>query len=160
MNKKSIIILAGLLTVVLLSPGYAVTTHTMGSGDTLWELSAQHYGDPTLYPILLEVNGIDNPRTIPNGRVIIIPDKATMENIARETDPARKNELISQATSGSVIPPGEDQDQGNPTPPPSQPGADSEARTGRVNPNDTTFTNILRGPQVTPDKLIKLEDHD
>lgn len=157
MNRKSLIFLVTFLVLTLVGTGYAVTTHTMGTGDTLWELSAQHYGDPTLYPVLLEVNGIDNPRTIPNGKVIIIPDKATMQNIARENDPAKKRSLIAQATSGNVVPPG-DEVQNPQTP--TNSGKDAETRTGAVDPDETTFINILKGPKVSPDKLIQHEKND
>ncbi len=157
MNKKLLVILVFLGVSSMLS---AVTTHTIKTGDTLWDLAARHYGDPTLYPVLLEVNGIDNPRTIQSGRVIIIPDKSTMQQIAKESDPARKRELISQATSGQespVIPPGDGgEGQGGST---SQSNnASAESRSGKVDPNDTSFTNILKGPKVTGDKLIKVDD--
>ncbi|MFZ5950499.1 MAG: LysM peptidoglycan-binding domain-containing protein [Candidatus Rifleibacteriota bacterium] len=157
MNKKLLVILVFLGFSSVLS---AVTTHTFRSGDTLWDLAAKHYGDPTLYPVLLEVNGIDNPRTIQNGKVIIIPDKSSMQQIAKEKDPARKRELISQATSGQdspVIPPGDNNEgQGGNTS--QNNSASAESRTGEVDPNDTSFTNILKGPKVTGDKLIKVDD--
>lgn len=155
MNKIATTFLLATFVFLTLTGAMAVTTHTMTSGDTLWELAAKHYGDPTLYPVLLEVNGIDNPRTIPNGKVIIIPDKSTMQNIAKETDAARKRELISQATSGQVVPPGDDDEKPAP-----QPGKDAESRTGKVDPDDTSFINILKGPKVSPDKLIKIENQD
>ncbi|MDN5279558.1 MAG: hypothetical protein PWR01_3523 [Clostridiales bacterium] len=153
MNKKILVTLMMAFCVVSGWQLFAVTTHTFKSGDTLWELAAKHYGDPTLYPVLLQVNGIDNPRTIPNGKVIIIPDKADMQNIAKEKDPAKKKRLIEQATGGSSSSSSGSEDQN------SKPaGKDAVSRSGEpVDPEDTSFTNILQGPKVSPDKLIQIE---
>ncbi len=128
-------------------------THVFREGDTLWELAAQHYGDPTLYPILLEVNGIDNPRTIQNGKVIVIPDKADMRRIAEERDPDRRRELLARA-AGSEGKNEEKPDQNTPVVAPS--GADAVSRTGdAIDPEETGFSKILGGPKVSGDKLIK-----
>lgn len=155
MNKKTLVIFVVAIFVMAGMQAFAGTTHTIKSGDTLWELAAKHYGDPTLYPVLLEVNGIDNPRTIPNGKVIIIPDKSDMQKIARESDPTKKRELISRAGSGqtSVIPTVEDEPAND-----TNSSSDSVSRGGeKVDPEDTSFSNILKGPKVSPDKLIQIE---
>lgn len=143
----ALILFAGIFMVA--DASFAATTHTIREGDTLWELAAKHYGDPTLYPILLQVNDIDNPRTILNGTVIVIPDKNDMKAIANEPDPDKKKALISKASGGKGT--------GNPgkTPPAPQ-SADSVSRGGEeIDPEDTSFSNILKGPKVAPDKLIK-----
>jgi LysM repeat protein len=153
MKKITMFLLIALFLVVS-QQARAVTTHTFTSGDTLWELAAKHYGDPTLYPVFMAVNNIDNPRTIPNGKVIIIPDKKDLENIAQETDPDKKQELINQVPGGqnSFVPPTPAGNGNDNT------SADAVSRGGeKVNPNDTSFSNILQGPKVSPDKLIKLE---
>jgi len=72
----------------------------MKSGDTLWDLANAEYGDPTLYPIFLEVNKIDNPRKIPVGAQIIIPSPDEIKKISREHDPAKRKELIDNLGSG------------------------------------------------------------
>ncbi|GAB4282117.1 MAG: hypothetical protein Kow0029_27530 [Candidatus Rifleibacteriota bacterium] len=162
MNKKLFVFAMVCVAIISAGSAFAVTTHIMEPGDTLWELAAKHYGDPTLYPVLLEVNGIDNPRTIPNGRVIIIPDKSAMQKIAKESDPAKKRALINQAKGStgktSIVSPvdsGNSGVTGN-----TNSGADSASRGGEaVDPDDTSFTNILKGPKVSPEKLIKTNDH-
>ena len=83
------------------SPGFAAKTHTMKKGDTLWQLAQRFYGDPTIYPVFLEVNQISNPRTIQTGKVITVPNIDDMKNIAKESDPAKRQALISAARSGS-----------------------------------------------------------
>ncbi len=148
--KKSSAILTIALVGLMASAVAAATTHTIREGDTLWELAAKHYGDPTLYPILLEVNNIDNPRTILNGTVIVIPDKDDMKAIANENDPDKKKALIARAGGGGGGKTPGNKDDKKPTSP------DAVSRGGEeVDPNDTSFSNILKGPKVTPDKLIK-----
>ena len=128
-----------------------VETYIFKAGDTLWELAARLFGDPTLYPVFMEVNGIDNPRAIPNGAEIIIPDKDTLKQIAQERDPEKRQQLINDAKSGvesesSFDDGSQDQDAQNP---------DAVSRTGqKVDPEETSFTDILKGPKVSPDKLI------
>lgn len=145
---KKLVLPALFVMCTMLMPAMAATTHTIRTGDTLWDLAAKHYGDPTLYPILLEVNNIDNPRTILNGTVIVIPDKEDMKAIANESDPDKKRALVARAVGGnggSVTPKGKAA--------PASP--DQVSRTGEVDPDDTSFTNILKGPKVSADKLIK-----
>ena len=79
----------------------AATTHTVQSGDTLWAMAQKYYGDPTLYTIIAEVNGVSNPRTIRNGTVLVIPNKSDMEAIQNETDSSKRQQLINQANGGS-----------------------------------------------------------
>jgi LysM repeat protein len=82
----------------------AATTHTVKRGDTLWDMAAKYYGDPTLYTIIAEVNGVTNPRTILNGTVLVIPNKSDMDAIASEKNQAKRQQLIEQAggkSSGS-----------------------------------------------------------
>lgn len=150
--KKSVSFLIVIGLFLFAGSGFAATTHTIKSGDTLWELAAKHYGDPTLYPILLEVNGIDNPRTIANGKVVIIPDKADMKKIANESDPDKKKSMIARVTGRTGVDGG---NAGNNEPPKPQ-TADQVSRTGdAIDPEETGFTKILNGPKVSADKIIK-----
>ncbi len=144
-NSLTLIVFLFLLSA---GAGFAATTHVFKSGDTLWDLAARHYGDPTLYPVLLEVNGIDNPRAIPNGKVIIIPDKSDMKKIAAESDPARKRSLIDAARGGTPSEP-------EPTAPVTETGQDATSRTGNIDPDQTGFNKVLGGPKVSPAELIK-----
>lgn len=146
--KKAVLFVIVLLLVAVSAD--AATTHVFRAGDTLWELAAKHYGDPTLYPILLQVNNISNPRTIPNGVVIIIPDKSDMKAIANESDELKRQEMITRANGGkSVVQAVKDKAKAPPRP-------DQVSREGEVNPEDASFINILKGPKVSADKLIKI----
>ena len=72
-------------------------THTVKRGDTLWDMAGKYYGDPTLYTLIAEVNGVTNPRTILDGTVLVIPSKSDMQAIQAETDTTKRQELIKQA---------------------------------------------------------------
>lgn len=97
LNKNPIVFLTVVFACLLLSsPAFAQKTYTMKAGDTLWELSNKFYGDPTLYPIFLECNKIDNPRAIPIGKTIIVPNVDEIKKISREHDAAKRQELINQ----------------------------------------------------------------
>lgn len=90
--------------IAVSSLGYAAGTHTVKRGDTLWDMAAKYYGDPTLYTIIAEVNGVTNPRTILDGTVLVIPNKSDMQAIQKETDSTKRQALIKKAggkTSGS-----------------------------------------------------------
>lgn len=95
------VLLVALILLAAATPSFAAKTYTMKDGDTLWELAQRFYGDPTLYPVFLEVNQISNPRTIPTGKVITVPNFDDMKKIANEPDPAKRKALITQAQSGS-----------------------------------------------------------
>jgi hypothetical protein len=99
----------------------------------------------------MEVNGIDNPRAIPTGAKIIIPDTSTLKKIAQERDPDKRKQMIDEAKSGVESESSFDDDSQNSSPQ----NPDAVSRTGqRVDPEETSFTDILKGPKVSPDKLI------
>ena len=146
----------------------AMNTHVMKKGDTLWDLAAQYYGDPSLYPILLRVNKIDNPRTIANGRVIIIPDKSKMTKIALEKNLTRQESMISRLSASSDNT-NTSQNHSN-----IHSSDNSSARqqssndsgsmnsgaaryTRKIRASDVSFSNILKGPKVSADKLINVK---
>ncbi len=146
---KKIVMISLLFVLCLVThSASAGTTHKFGEGDTLWDLAAKYYGDPTLYPILLEVNGIDNPRTILNGTIIIIPNKEDMKEIANEKDADRRKALVAKTggKTGSAVADKVKKEQVR---------NDEVSRTGDVESGETSFTNILKGPKVSADKLIK-----
>lgn len=51
------------------------TTHVIASGDTLWDLSKQFYGDGTLWRKISEANGKPTPRHLTIGKELQIPSK-------------------------------------------------------------------------------------
>ena len=97
MNRKNFLIM--LLFFMTATCLQAAITYTFKEGDTLWDLAGKYYGDHSLHKKLAEYNNISNPRTIPNGRVITIPDKAELSNPPSKeqqqtnVDGARKNSL-------------------------------------------------------------------
>jgi LysM repeat protein len=48
-------------------------THTVQRGDTLSGIAAAEFDDPALWRSIAQVNGIDNPRLLQPGRVLVIP---------------------------------------------------------------------------------------
>lgn len=127
----------------------AVQTHTMAKGDTLWDLSAKYYGDPTLYPIFLECNNIQNPRTIPTGKVIVVPSYAELKEIAGELDQKRREKLISQiqgqADSANAASSQSSQPQNTQTnnPPRTESTQKLYQSSRSVNPSDVSFEKGL-----------------
>ncbi len=153
--------LTGALMLVLFaalaatSPALADTTYTMKEGDTLWELSAKYYNDPTLYPVFLEVNNIDNPRMIPVGREIIIPSFDAMKKVAQEVDPAKRKSLINKLSSNAGSSSGSKIDSDSKK----EPLKDADGRELKpVDPKSVSILNILGGKKVDP-KSIK-DDKD
>ncbi len=147
-----IVALAAGLSLAAIVPAHAMKTYTMKEGDTLWDLSSKFYGDPTLYPVFLEVNDIANPRTIPVGKEILVPNYDEMKKIAQEPDPEKRKKLITQITGGSapadpVAPP----PTTDPAKPPSKPS------TGPIDPKVVSMKKILEGPATTGDKIEKLD---
>ena len=51
----------------------APRTYTVQSGDTLWAISEQFYGDGNRYPEIAAASGVDNPDLIQPGQVLTIP---------------------------------------------------------------------------------------
>ncbi len=72
-----------------------------------------------------------------------------MKAIANESDALKKQELISRANKDKEAAKAADKQAAAPTTP------DQVSRDGEVIPGETSFTNILNGPKVSADKLIK-----
>ncbi|MEZ0050110.1 nucleoid-associated protein YgaU [Mycobacterium sp. MAA66] len=51
----------------------APRTYTVQSGDTLWAISEQFYGDGNRYPEIAAASGVDNPDLIQPGQLLTIP---------------------------------------------------------------------------------------
>jgi LysM repeat protein len=51
----------------------AARTYTVDSGDTLWAIAEQFYGDGNKYQIIADASGIPNPDLIQPGQVLTIP---------------------------------------------------------------------------------------
>lgn len=144
------ITLAFLFVVSFSSLVSAASTHTVKSGDTLWAMAQKYYGDPTLYTIIAEVNGVTNPRTIQNGTVLVIPNKNDMEAIKNESDSAKRKQLIEQAggkTSDSS------NDNGNKKQDNTSNNNNVTTRYVAPKPEDTSFESVIN-QDVNP-KTIK-----
>lgn len=166
--KKIKIALVIVLLVSTVGASFAIT-HVMKKGDTLWDLAAKYYGDPSLYPLLLQVNRIDNPRTISKGRTIIIPDKSEMSKIALEKDITRKESMIEKIAKqadtanndGKADNPAKDKNNDGSSASASNGGNGTNANairySGKISDNDTSFSKVLRGPKASGDKLINIK---
>lgn len=58
----------------LLQANPAATTKVFNSGDRLQDLADDAYGDPSLWRVIANANGIDNPLQPPVGQRLTIPD--------------------------------------------------------------------------------------
>jgi len=47
--------------------------YVLKEGDSLWQLAHQAYGDARLWRVLAEANGLDDPRQVPIGKVLVVP---------------------------------------------------------------------------------------
>jgi nucleoid-associated protein YgaU len=47
--------------------------YILKEGDSLWQISAEEYGEPGLWRAIAEANDIDNPRILEIGKEIVIP---------------------------------------------------------------------------------------
>ena len=54
-------------------PEPAARTYTVVSGDTLWAIAEQFYGDGSKYQVIADASGISNPDLIQPGQVLTIP---------------------------------------------------------------------------------------
>jgi len=68
--------------------------YTVAPGDSLWHLSAKHYGNPTLWPLIFEYNNLSRTVKKTGSRIIdpdlifikqqlIIPDKSLADTLGR-----------------------------------------------------------------------------
>jgi LysM repeat protein len=62
------------LSLLLAPASHATIFHTLRSGENLAIVAKQYYGDPAKAILLIEYNGISDPRTINPGRRIVIPE--------------------------------------------------------------------------------------
>ena len=96
------------LAIVLAWTGPALAAdYTMRSGDTLYDLAQQRYGDSSYWRALKWFNGIQNVYAIPVGTPINFPDKASLDKINQilddpSTTAADKARLVGQATGGGA----------------------------------------------------------
>ncbi len=56
------------------TPTPTARTHTVRSGDTLWDLAVEYYGDGRKYTKIAQANNIPNPNLINIGMELTIPD--------------------------------------------------------------------------------------
>ena len=156
MIRNKLLLIGFAVFTMIAANANAATVHEFKQGDTLWELSAKYYGDPELYPILLEVNGINNPRTIQNGKKILIPTKDDLKKVAKEKNPSARKRLIKEAVGLGAASSATSKKEKT-TVAPSENQADSVSRTGKKITGSVSFKNILKGPKVSADKLIDIK---
>ena len=54
-------------------PEGAIAWHTVKSGETLGDISRQHYGSTQHWKRIADANGITDPRRVPLGMILVIP---------------------------------------------------------------------------------------
>ncbi len=87
--------------------------HAIKSGDNLWTLAKEYYGDPYLWPLIYEhnIDLIENPDILLPGTEIYIPDVVVITEELENTTVeglARANALVYQAYSQNNTPGAQD----------------------------------------------------
>jgi hypothetical protein len=54
-------------------------------GESLWQLAAQQYGDPSLWRLIARANNIDDPSNLPAGIILLIPPLDILINRLKST---------------------------------------------------------------------------
>ena len=54
-------------------------THRVVAGDTLPQLAWQEYGDATVWRIIAEANGIDDPMVLRPGSELLVPEETELD---------------------------------------------------------------------------------
>lgn len=49
--------------------------HTVRQGDSLWSLAAEEYGDAGQWRVIAAANGLNNPRRLRTGEILVVPAK-------------------------------------------------------------------------------------
>ncbi len=66
-------------------------THTVRANDRLFDLARLFYGNPELWPLIAQANGIIDPRTLQVGDVLVIPERP---GAPTRTHTLRRNETL------------------------------------------------------------------
>lgn len=95
-------------------------THTVVSGDCLWNISKKYYGTSQYWPELQRYNGISNANLIYNGTKVDIPNVEVMKAMLKATTTAAKKKIASDAkANGGQLKPATPKPPAPPTAPPS-----------------------------------------
>ncbi|NVL93589.1 MAG: LysM peptidoglycan-binding domain-containing protein, partial [Desulfobacterales bacterium] len=70
--RKTCVIIAFLLA--LATPCHALMYHTMRKRENFATVAKHYYGDPAKAIVLMEYNGVSDPRNIKPGRRVVIPE--------------------------------------------------------------------------------------
>lgn len=108
MNKKTgIIFIVCLAAFMLFGSTAGAEWYVMKPGDNLWTLAANKYGDGNLYTVLSNYNSISNPRAIPVGQKIWMPDKAELIDFRDAETEEDKEDILRQGRNDqdSSLPP-------------------------------------------------------
>ncbi len=161
MKFRTLILVCALaIPFVSVQPVLGMDTYTLKAGDKLWDLNQKFYSDPTLYPFLLEVNSVDNPRTVGEGKVIIVPTFEQMRKIASEPDPAKRKILVDDVRKAGASSLKAATDRQAPPPSATKPTQDEKKDEDYIpiDPRKVSLKRILTvGPNCPPEKLKKVE---
>ncbi len=107
MRRKQLTIGVFCLALFLAAGQAGAEWYTMRPGDTLWDLAGNKYGDPNLYKVLGEYNKITNPRAIPVGKQIWLPEKGALDKMKNTGNAADRLEIMDEArqTQDAADPP-------------------------------------------------------
>ena len=77
------------------SPGES--TYTFRQDDTLWSIAERFLGSGSRWTEIAELNGIGNPNEIPNGLVLLLPDRGTTQ--ASDCPASQANALVNEVNA-------------------------------------------------------------
>ncbi|HNV72602.1 MAG TPA: hypothetical protein PKO06_23035, partial [Candidatus Ozemobacteraceae bacterium] len=104
--------------------------------------------------VFLELNFIENPRTIPTGTVILVPTMDEMQKIAKEKDANRRKELMNNIRQGT---PGARVDAAGATAEGKKPAVSSNAAAPvpvKIDAKKASFKNVMNA-QFTDENAVK-----
>ncbi|MFT2016856.1 peptidase M23 [Streptomyces sp. 796.1] len=79
---------------------HARRVHQVRTGDTLPELAWREYGDPTMWRVIAEANGIDDPMRLANGQELLLPAPDELARLHAPTQVGRSGPVGRAAAGG------------------------------------------------------------
>lgn len=88
------------------TPNAAVTRYTTRTGDTLQGIAAAMYGNPSLWFVIADANGLSAGEPLPAGRQLTIPNHIQQGNLTADTHKLyNESEIVGSTLPNLVTPP-------------------------------------------------------
>jgi len=97
-SESAVSSLASKVTVTLAaSSSPSGSTYTFRQDDTLWSIAERFLGSGSRWPEIAELNGIGNPNEIPNGLILLLPDRGMTQ--AADCPASQANALVNEVNA-------------------------------------------------------------